>query len=69
MSNHLITAELNVVISEATTAETGSASPTANNNNNNGAIKAQRYSSDDLYKPRPTNGLRSRTRTRAGEVK
>ncbi|XP_053684287.1 biorientation of chromosomes in cell division protein 1-like 1 [Sabethes cyaneus] len=61
-----ISTELNVVISEATPAAC-SASPTANNNNN-GAIKGQRYSTDDLYKPRPTDGLRSRTRTRAGEV-
>lgn len=33
-------------------------------NNNNGIIKAQRYSSNDLYKPR---SLSSRTRTRASE--
>lgn len=63
-----ISTELSVVISEANPV-VESASPTANNNNNNnGAIKGQRYSSDDLYKPRPANGLRSRTRTRAGEV-
>ncbi|XP_055551153.1 biorientation of chromosomes in cell division protein 1-like 1 [Wyeomyia smithii] len=61
-----ISTELSVVISEATPT-TERASPSANNNNN-GSIKGQRYSSDDLYKPRPANGLRNRSRTRAGEV-
>ncbi|XP_055586653.1 biorientation of chromosomes in cell division protein 1-like 1 [Uranotaenia lowii] len=38
-------------------------------NNNNGVIKSvQRYSSDELYRPRTLNGLRTKTRTRASEV-
>ncbi|XP_055617415.1 biorientation of chromosomes in cell division protein 1-like 1 [Toxorhynchites rutilus septentrionalis] len=58
---------LMVDISDMNTVNTEKKSPTINNNNNGGTIKSQRYSSDDLYKPRPLNGLRTRTRTRGSE--
>lgn len=54
------TAILTVDISDVKPLTEGKESP---GNNNNGILKAKRYSSDDLYKPR----YNSRTRTRASE--
>lgn len=58
--NTTSTAILTVDISDVKPIAVDKGSP---GNNNNGIIKAQRYSSDDLYKPR----YNSRTRTRANE--
>ncbi|XP_001649413.2 biorientation of chromosomes in cell division protein 1-like 1 [Aedes aegypti] len=54
------TAILTVDISDVKPITEGKGSP---GNNNNGIVKAKRYSSEDLYKPR----YNSRTRTRASE--
>ena len=56
----LLLAILTVDISDVKPLTEGKESP---GNNNNGILKAKRYSSDDLYKPR----YNSRTRTRASE--